>query len=1551
MKRTLHWQNISGLRHFSLFLLALVTLALLQSCNTQEQQNQIALEQAQEVSIAPYENQEQTTEKTLSLAQEAVATALIDKATDVSLEKASNTSDKQGFSFTAIRNSLSNFFFVKIGGSLRSLWSKEVDREESILHANSTEAISTVANLDSIPKSALRLIDPKLHFLLEPNMAQQKSTPLIEKNDLTINDEKVLVEVIAENNKEEVLKVLNELGIQEQTAAGRIISTWLLPKELYLLANREEIHWIRPVLKSSSNGGLGQTQTTALASDGFNTIMTNCGLDGSGVKVGVISTSYNTLNGESAGIASGDLPGTGNPNGYTTPVVVLEEPTFTSNDEARAMIEIIHELAPGATFSTHTGFGGQANYAQGVQDLVNDGVDIIATDFFYVDAPFFQDGVVSQAFEDAITAGIPVIQHAGNFETNSYESPFVNSGQTYNGEVAHDFDPGPGVDIRQTITIDLNSSFFISLQWDDPWFSVSGVPGADTDLNIYMINPNNVQVFSQETDNITSGDPLESFNWNNGNLFTTYEIIITKAAGADPGLIKYLMTNPEVSGIGEYATNSPTIVGTQSSENLISVGGTVQSDPNTLYIFSSEGQSAILFDENGNSINSPVARDFPTIVAPQAVNTTFFGLTGVDDLENDGFPNFWGTSASSPHVAGLAALIYECNTGITPAQLKQTLIDNAVDINTPGYDTKTGYGYWAPEATISAACPSLDCTPPSCVTSYATAAEGDINDRGDNQSGPVTNAVGAPDGNSTEIGASNDYVVLTLADELPAGTQYTLYIGGRGGSATAEIWEAPDGTTLPGSQQNSPAGFTQNGTASSSGAITMVTKTAGVATKFIYLQRGSGDILVDAVEYCLVTCQPTDVTAMANQATCSGTPPSATANMDASIVLSTVTDGDRYHIVSDGDFTGLNAANATLLSTIGGSAPYTLLSGLANPSGSVTYTIRVFNGNDDACATDVSVTLNPVNCNQIQTCECTEYVYVNDEDLDVTHKFEVNPTTGGLTEIFSTGTTPWLTGIMDPHSVAQDINGNIYIGNRTGADNDFGNMGNIRKFNCDGDEDVTTNGLSGITSFHFNFQSRNGLLYQPRQEVNATGQEPEVFAYDLCDGSVVGSMQIHPSDNLTRGFWGFAVTDTDWYAAGRNGVIYRGSLDPSMYTTPFTPANAGQALFDTDNSGSRGGPTTDPGLMGIDVDEDGNIYVIINDFTGTEDPAVIRKYSPTGTLLAEVSAPTGTANTMNGEQGFSGSRGIVYSESSGLLYVGNFENCLTVFDPTPVANPMGGTDILPELTTLNIGNPSGGDPKGVAIATECCPAPGTSTINRNLCIGDFAVNDVIFLTDLSGCNGAICDGNWTPQGMLTDITFEPCNNSITITGPAPCGTFLLSGGGAGQQCAPFSITVEICVAAPPTSDTPTSTSGTCTNDIPNNDASISIANIMNADVVGVSSAGATEYDGSPYDAAATASDLFLVTGGTATITGLEHDADYIVRLFNQGSGCSDDLLNIMTPMIDCDDVILGAIGNYVWIDEDSDGFQDEGEPGIPNVAVVLYGDPDGDGTVEALDTT
>ncbi len=46
------------------------------------------------------------------------------------------------------------------------------------------------------------------------------------------------------------------------------------------------------------------------------------------------------------------------------------------------------------------------------------------------------------------------------------------------------------------------------------------------------------------------------------------------------------------------------------------------------------------------------------------------------------------------------------------------------------------------------------------------------------------------------------------------------------------------------------------------------------------------------------------------------------------------------------------------------------------------------------------------------------------------------------------------------------------------------------------------------------------------------------------------------------------------------------------------------------------------------------------------------------------------------------------------------------------------------------------------------------------------------------------------------------------------------------------------------------------------------------------------------------------------------------------------------PEVDCTAAArqAGAIGNYVWLDEDGDGDQDAGEAGIPNAMVRLCSD-------------
>lgn len=134
----------------------------------------------------------------------------------------------------------------------------------------------------------------------------------------------------------------------------------------------------------------------------------------------------------------------------------------------------------------------------------------------------------------------------------------------------------------------------------------------------------------------------------------------------------------------------------------------------------------------------------------------------------------------------------------------------------------------------------------------AGSASGEVTDRGDAQSGPVSNTEGAPDGISAEIGSGSNFIVVMLEDEIPAGSTYTIHAAVRGGGpATVSISEAPDGTASPASNATvPPAGYTANGTENITGStVTMIDVVAATDTKFLFLTRGSGDILIDAVTY------------------------------------------------------------------------------------------------------------------------------------------------------------------------------------------------------------------------------------------------------------------------------------------------------------------------------------------------------------------------------------------------------------------------------------------------------------------------------------------------------------------------------------------------------------------------------------------------------------------------------------------------------------------------------------------------------------------------------
>ncbi|MGE5612433.1 MAG: SdrD B-like domain-containing protein [Bacillota bacterium] len=420
------------------------------------------------------------------------------------------------------------------------------------------------------------------------------------------------------------------------------------------------------------------------------------GVDGTGVDIGVISDSFDTLNGYAKDILSGDLP---------MDVEVIKE--GEGYDEGRAMLQLIHDIAPGAHLMFYS-YQGTASDDQDVADaiyaLVDRGADIIVDDVTIYAEPMFQDGKSAQAVDYAMSKNVAYFSSAGNHGDLSYESRYRDSGYRItdpdgNKVEAFDFNPkSRGTDIYQQITIPRGETIRLALQWDEPFSSVTGDAGAQTDLDIWLFDSNYNLIKNSTKDNIwDTGDPVESLVWRNNTRSTTFNIVITKYDGPDPTYLKYVVLDGEDISIDEYWTPTSTLYGHANADGAVAVGASAWDTPYDLESYSSLGGTPIFFDSEGTRLGKPEYRVKPEVIAPDGTSTTV-----------EGFEQFWGTSAAAPSVAAVAALMLQANPDAEPLDIYEALDKSAVDLDDPytdgwddNFDYTTGYGLVQADRAIS----------------------------------------------------------------------------------------------------------------------------------------------------------------------------------------------------------------------------------------------------------------------------------------------------------------------------------------------------------------------------------------------------------------------------------------------------------------------------------------------------------------------------------------------------------------------------------------------------------------------------------------------------------------------------------------------------------------------------------------------------------------------------------------------------------------------------------------------------------------------------------
>jgi len=424
------------------------------------------------------------------------------------------------------------------------------------------------------------------------------------------------------------------------------------------------------------------------------------GSDGSGVRVGVISDSFNNLGGYAYDVSIGVLP---------PDVAVLKDyPLFTQDgvpqpgdDEGRAMAQLVHSIAPGASLAFASSGSTPASFAESIRMLAEAGCQIIVDDITEGGVPWFQDGLVAQAVDDVVRDfGVAYFTSAGNFGRNSYAADFRPVAAAdleglpaeladVTGLSLHDFDPGPGIDVFQTVGIPAGlDSVRIVMQWDQPWEDNA------SDIDLYVFSADGIELLTRlEGSHQLGADPVLGGTLPIPPGLDAVQLVVAHAGGVAPGYFKYLTYHATVEP--EYVSGDSTITGHANAASAAAVGASFyfrtpayRQTPGELAPSSSRGGTPILFAEDGQRLAKPVVRQQPRFVAPNIGDTSFFG----SDVELNRLPNFSGTSAAAPNAAAVAALMKQLDPTLSPEEVFSVLGTTASGMPEAGGPRAVGAG-------------------------------------------------------------------------------------------------------------------------------------------------------------------------------------------------------------------------------------------------------------------------------------------------------------------------------------------------------------------------------------------------------------------------------------------------------------------------------------------------------------------------------------------------------------------------------------------------------------------------------------------------------------------------------------------------------------------------------------------------------------------------------------------------------------------------------------------------------------------------------------------
>jgi hypothetical protein len=420
------------------------------------------------------------------------------------------------------------------------------------------------------------------------------------------------------------------------------------------------------------------------------------GVDGSGIKVGVLSDSAEAI---PLLIGTGDLP----PD--TMNVADIVDGPGTS--EGSAMMEIVHDLAPGSQLFFASAFNSPDSFADNIRLLrFTYGCDVIADDVSWSDESPFEDSVIAQAVDDVVADGAIYFSSAGNNgnttngNSSAWEGDFNNGGTNPvlpMGYTVHNFG-------TQNFDRLLITTGVLDLFWSDP------LGNSTNDYDLFVLNATGTALIASSTDtqNGVGDDPFEEIAPNTG-LPANSQVVIAAKPGAQQRALHLdaFFGEPlqiQTTGVSRGHNAGLNTVGVAAvawnSGRPLGIKPFTGGSKNPTEVFSSDGFRRIFYDRNGNPL-TPGNLLFSTNGGNLLIKPEIAAADGVS-TRTPGFSPFFGTSAASPHAAGIAALARQLNPSATVSDIRNAMTSTALDIRAPGIDPDSGYGIVMAPQTLGA---------------------------------------------------------------------------------------------------------------------------------------------------------------------------------------------------------------------------------------------------------------------------------------------------------------------------------------------------------------------------------------------------------------------------------------------------------------------------------------------------------------------------------------------------------------------------------------------------------------------------------------------------------------------------------------------------------------------------------------------------------------------------------------------------------------------------------------------------------------------------------